>query len=56
MAELWGLRDGLIICCNLNIISIVVELDAKAIVDIFHESDYENNVVSPDFQISPYSI
>ena len=47
VAGLWGLRDGLILCCNLNITSIVVELDAKAIVDIFHKSDYENNVVSP---------
>ena len=47
MAELWGLRDGLILCCNLNITSIIVELDAKAIVDIFQNLDYENNVVSP---------
>ena len=47
VAELWGLRDGLIVCCNLNITSIIVELDAKAIVDIFQNSDYENGVVSP---------
>ena len=47
MTELWGLRDGLILYCNLNITSIFVELDAKAIVDIFHKSDYENDVVSP---------
>lgn len=37
VAELWGLKDGLILCCNLNITSIVVELDAKAIVDVFHK-------------------
>lgn len=36
VAELWGLKDGLLLCCNLNITSIVVELDAKAIVDVFH--------------------
>ena len=47
MAELWGLHDGFIMCCNLNITSIIVELDAKAIVDIFQNSDYENGVVSP---------
>ena len=33
--ELWGLRDGLALCCNLNIPSLVVELDAKSIVDVF---------------------
>ena len=27
-AEMWGLREGLILCCNLNIESLVVELDA----------------------------
>ncbi|KAK9999984.1 hypothetical protein SO802_019587 [Lithocarpus litseifolius] len=47
VAELWGLRDGLILCCNLNITSIILELDAKTIVDIFQNSDYESNVVSP---------
>lgn len=46
VAELWGLRDGLILCCNLNISSLIVELDAKAIVDVFHNLNYENNVVS----------
>ena len=32
-AELWGLREGLIMCCNLNIASIIVELDAKAVIE-----------------------
>ena len=35
VAELWGLRDGLMMCNNLNITTLVVELDAKAIVDAF---------------------
>lgn len=47
MAELWGLRDGLSLCYNLNIPSLVVELDAKAIVDIFQNPNYENNIISP---------
>ena len=47
VVELWDLRDGLILCCNLNISSLVVELDAKVVVDIFHNAIYENNVVSP---------
>ena len=47
MAELWGLRDGLILCCNLHLPSLIVELDAKATVDAFLNSNYENNVISP---------
>ena len=35
------------LCCNLNISSLVVELDAKAVVDIFLNPSYHNNVVSP---------
>ena len=44
---LWGLRDGLIFCCNLHLPSLIVELDAKATVDAFLNSNYENNVISP---------
>ena len=47
MAKLWGLRDGLILCCNLHLPSLIIELDAKAIVDAFLNSNYENNVFSP---------
>lgn len=47
MAELRGLRDGLILCCNLHISSLIVELDAKAIVDAFLNLNYENDVISP---------
>ncbi|KAL0007753.1 hypothetical protein SO802_009255 [Lithocarpus litseifolius] len=46
-AELWGLRDGLMFCSNLNISSLVVELDAKAIVDVLLNANYVNNVISP---------
>ena len=46
MAELWGLRDGLILCCKLHLPSLIVKLDAKAIVDAFLNSNYENNVIS----------
>ena len=47
MAELWGLRDSLILYCNLHLPSLIVELDAKAIVDAFLNLNYENNVMSP---------
>lgn len=46
-AKLWGLRDGLMICNNLNISSLIVELDVKAIVDVSENTEYVNNVISP---------
>ena len=46
-AELWWLRDGLTMCSNLNISSLIVELDAKVVVDIFHNANYKNIIVSP---------
>ena len=46
-AELWGLREGLIFCSNLNIHSILVELDAKAVVDVVLNPNYHNRAVSP---------
>ena len=46
-AKIWGLLDGLTLCSNLNISSLIVELDAKVVVDIFHNVNYEKNVHSP---------
>ena len=46
-AEMWGLREGLKLCCNLNIRSLEVEMDAKAIVDVLQNTGYVNNVISP---------
>ena len=47
VAELWWLRDELLMCYNLNIFSLIVELDAKSIVDALGNSEYVNNVISP---------
>lgn len=47
VAEMWGLRDGLILCSNLNIQCLIVEVDARALVDALLNSDYVNIVVSP---------
>ena len=46
-AELWGLREGLLLCNNLNINALEVELDAKSIVDALGNPSYVNNVISP---------
>ena len=45
--ELWGLRDGLLQCLNLNLSFVLIELDAKSIVDLLVNSDYSNNAISP---------
>ena len=34
-------------CCNLNISSLEIELDAKAIVDILNKPAFENSIISP---------
>ena len=47
IAELWGLREGLLLCCNLNIQSLIVEMDAQAVVAVLRNNDYVNNVISP---------
>ena len=46
-AELWGNRDGLTLCCNMNIHFIIVELDAKSIVDVFGNPNSEGSIISP---------
>ena len=35
------------LCCNLNIAFVIVELDARAIVDAISNNQYVNNVISP---------
>ena len=47
--ELWGLREGLLLCSNFNINALEVELDAKSIVDALENPSYVNNVISPLF-------
>ena len=46
MAELWALRDGLLLCLQIQAQAVCVELDAKAIVDAFNMQSYFNTVIS----------
>ena len=46
-AEVWGLREGLKLCCNLNIHCLEVEMDAKSIVEVLQNTGYVNHVISP---------
>ena len=45
-AELWALRDGLLLCQQMNITALIVELDAKALVEALTNPSYSNTVVS----------
>ena len=42
VAELWGLRDGLELARKLDIAKLIVEVDAKAVVDIIL---FDNNLI-----------
>ena len=48
-AEIWALRDGLLLCCQMKLPAVIVELDAKALVDAFVSPSYSNLVISPLF-------
>ena len=45
-AELWALRDGLLLCWQLNVQAVIIELDAKTIVDALNLQTKSNTVVS----------
>ena len=47
IAELWGLKEGLLLCYNLNIDFLLVEVVAQAVVEIFKNDSYVNNAISP---------
>lgn len=50
MAEAWALRDGLILCDQMKLSDVIVELDSKALVDAFNNLVYANSVISPLFE------
>lgn len=45
--EIWALQDGLRLCRQLNLPAIIVELDAKALVEVLNNPSYYNSVISP---------
>ena len=42
LAELWALRDGLIMCLNLRISALEVEIDAQAVVELMNNDNTSN--------------
>lgn len=47
LAELWAIRDGLMLCIDRNLAMVEVELDANAVVDMLANPLYSNNAISP---------
>ena len=47
LAELWALRDGLQLCLQIHAHSVVIEVDAKAIVETFNSPTLPSSCVSP---------
>ena len=46
MAELWAIRDGLMLCVDRNLVMVEIDLDAKSVVDMLRNSQYTNNLHS----------
>lgn len=49
MAEIWAFRDRLLLCHQLKLVAIIIELDAKVLVDALNNHVYANSVISPLF-------
>ena len=49
MAEAWALRDGLVLCNQMKVSKVIVELDAKAVVDALNNQGSHNSAFSPLF-------
>ena len=49
LTEMWALRDGLLLCNQLNLNAVMVKLDAKALVDTLKNPSYANTIVSSLF-------
>ena len=46
LVELWALRDGLLLCLQAHIQVVIIEMDAKAIVDAFSLQKNSNSIFS----------
>ena len=46
-AELWGLKDGLLLACELKICKLIIEIDAKSVVDLLKSESLGNTDSNP---------
>ena len=49
LTETWALRDGLLLCNQLNLNAVMVKLDAKALINALKNPSYANTIVSSLF-------
>lgn len=42
-AELWALQDGINLCIDLNLTNVIIELDAKLVIDLLQNEDGRKN-------------
>ena len=49
-AELWAIRDGINLCIDLNLTNVVIELDAKIVVNLLLKE--EGNTIDNDVIIA----
>ena len=56
LAELWAIRDGLMLCIDRSLVMVEVELDAKAVVDMLTNSQYSNIAIAPLIEDCRYLI
>ena len=47
VAELWAIRDGLMLCIDRRLTMVEVESDAKVVVDMLGDSHYSNIAIAP---------
>ena len=46
IAELWAMRDGLTLCLNINFPAGIIELDAKAVINVISNPNQPNSIIS----------
>ena len=42
-AELWALRDGIQLCLELNLLAMIIELDAMLVIDLIRNTNHNPN-------------
>ena len=45
IAELWALRDGLMLCVERNFTAVVIEMNAKAILEVLNNPNNTNLII-----------
>ena len=46
IAETWALKDGLMLCVERNFTAVVIEMDAKAIIEVLNNPNNTNLIIS----------